>query len=277
MQLEDLQPCCEDRGTSYPTTQAELDFHQEPKFRSRNKGPFVTPPQATAELIRHNDLKRQVPHKEQAAIDRLLSLIKNVESGCEWGSDIPIKLFADLDLVLFGGKLRGNVCVKWMTCDSAPRYRSLRVEDVFGLTTHPRISEKGQCYISLNADTLLNDGTSLAVFQAILCTLLHEMCHAYDHVRCPRHWLCLGRGDAHGETFCTRISAVHRRAKQVLRLEAIGDWEDYMRPHSLAQEDEGGYLACGEGKPLREGGKTKIHRWSRGHIRSGRNGGSKHK
>lgn len=246
MQAEALQPCREDRGTTYPTTQVELDFHQASKFRSRSKGPFVTPIEATTELIRHNDPKRQVPSKEQAAIDRLQNLVTDIEGGRKWGPDIAIKCFADLDLVLFAGKLRGNVCVKWLSCEKATRYRFLRVHKTFGLTEHPRIFERGRCCIVLNTDALLNDDRSLAWFRAMFATLLHEMCHAYDHVMCPRHWLSIGGEEAHGENFCSRISAVHRRAQQVLRLEATGYWEPYMRHHFLANEDDEGYLVCGQ-------------------------------
>lgn len=275
MRAEVLEPCREDQGTTYPTTQAELDFHQASKFRSRSKGSFVIPIQATTELIRHNDPKRQVPDEEQAAIDRLLSLVKDVEGGCKWGPDIAIKCFADLDLVLFGGKLRGNVRVKWLPCEKVRRYRFLRVHKTFGLTEHPRIFERGRCCIVLNTDTLLSDDRSLVWFRAMFSTLLHEMCHAYEHVMCPRHWLSIGGEDAHGETFCSRITAVHRRAEQILRLEAIGYWEPYMRPHALANKDDEGYLVCGEGQVMQDGGKTDLDRWSKAHVRSALNGGSK--
>lgn len=33
----------------------------------------------------------------------------------EYGPDIIVKAFADLDLVFFDGRLRGNVCVQWAT------------------------------------------------------------------------------------------------------------------------------------------------------------------
>lgn len=272
IRAEALQPCREDRGTIYSSTQAELDFHQASRFRSRSKGPFVTRIQATTQLMCHNDLKRQVPSEEQAAIDRLLDLIKNVEGGWEWGPDIAIKCFADLDLVFFGGKLRGNVRVKWISCAKSTRYRVLRVQESFGLTEHPRIFERGHCCIILNTDTLLNDDRSLLWFRAMFSTLLHEMCHAYEHVMCPRHWLSIGGEEAHGENFCARISAVHRRAGQILGLEAIGYWEPYMRPHSFANAEQGEFLVCGEGQLTQDDGYTETDQWGEPHARNAHNG-----
>jgi len=273
IQAEALEPFREDKGTIYPTVQAELDFHQAYKFHLRNRGPFIEPLQASTALMQHNSPGRLIRAEEQAAIKRLLDLVLDVEDGYKWGPDVAIKCFADLDLVFFGGHLSGNVVVKWASCEKDRRLRIFHSNKSYGLTEYRLFREKGQTRIVLNTDALLTDGRCLLSFRMMFSTLLHEMCHAYDLVVCPRPWLLMGWEDAHGEHFCLRLTAVHRRAERLLGLCAIDEWEPYDRHHYFADEHGGGYLTCSGGLAVQQGIEAGTHRWSDAHVRSSRNGG----
>ena len=65
-------------------------------------------------------------------------------------------------------------------------------------------------------------------------TTLHEMCHAYEIVRCLA--IDCDRGDGHGEYFRTRIHAVHRRALHLLGLWAIDRREAYRMDHLMSRD-----------------------------------------
>lgn len=67
--------------------------------------------EATIELVRHNKETRKVPPRESAAIERLIEYILDAEEN-GYGPDVIVKAFADLDLVFFDERLRGNVCVQ---------------------------------------------------------------------------------------------------------------------------------------------------------------------
>lgn len=64
-------------------------------------------------------------------------------------------------------------------------------------------------------------------------TLLHEMCHAYEHVWCLLEQC--DQGDEHDMHFRTKNHAVHRRAYHLLGLWAIGKWESFRKNHLMSE------------------------------------------
>lgn len=65
-------------------------------------------------------------------------------------------------------------------------------------------------------------------------TMLHEMCHAYEQIRCfPED---CDQGDGHDKHFRTKIHAVHRRAYHLLGLWAIDKREPYRKDHFMSRE-----------------------------------------
>ena len=218
-------------GTEYPCSQSEINFHHRGKFYHPNEGPFVSAIEATAEIIRHNKESRKIPHLELAAVDRLIDAILDAEDK-GYGPDIIIKAFADLDLVFFDGRLRGNVCVQWASDEYFQKWRV--PPGTWGFTVRPQPGEKGQCRVYLNAKTILLDPSTDIPFKTMFGTLLHEMCHAYEHVRCSPEECDLG--DGHDKHFRTKIHAVHRRAYHVLGLWAIDKRESYRKDHFMSQD-----------------------------------------
>jgi len=107
---EAFEPFTTDTGTPYPCYQADIDFHCQKRFTHPNKNRFVSPATATEEMMRQNDERRVAfSAEESAAIRRLKQAVLNAKDGGYYSADIAIKIFVDLDIVFFGGHLRGNV------------------------------------------------------------------------------------------------------------------------------------------------------------------------
>lgn len=260
-----FQPFRPNTGTSYPgTTLFDIDLHQRTRFPHRNREPFVSPSTATRDIMLQNGSSHAIPPAESAAIDRLYNMVLVAKDGY-YGPDLAIKCFKDLDRVFFGGWLKGNVIVsvsipflslsfpgapysiekyfrelmscqspQWTDSQNDTRWASLSTPNgqTLGFTTHPSSSsERGQCHIVLNAETILLNTypATISPFQSMMSTLLHEMVHAFEHVRCaPRGFQ---GGDSHDSHFRSRISVVHERAKRVLGVNAIEVGENYQQCH----------------------------------------------
>ena len=231
MYQEAFEPFQTNKGTQYHCSQSQLDFHHHGKFAHPNKGPFVSAIDATSEIVWQNKETRNIPPVETAAIERLIDSILDAE---EYGysPDLIVKAFTDLDLVFFNGKLRGNVCVQWASDEYFQRWKV--PAGTWGFTVRPQPGGVGQCQIKLNAKTILVDPSTDTPFKTMFGTMLHEMCHAYEFIRCLAKDCDLG--DGHDEYFRTRIHAVHRRAFHLLGLWAIDKRESYRKDHLMSQD-----------------------------------------
>ena len=168
-----------DTGTNYACIQSDLEAtgglsrQQYPEddskdrkasnrkwFSQPNRGPFVTPRQASRDIFEHNDMRRKPGRYESGAIARLSEAINAGRRG-DWSPDLIIKAFCDLDTVFFGGQLRGHVCVRWQP-DWAPRASGQTV-----------FLGDGKCSMRLNADNLLLEHPH--PFEGMFATTLHEM------------------------------------------------------------------------------------------------------
>ncbi len=231
---EAFQPFRQDRGTAYTSSQSEIDFHKRALFPSRNRGPFVNEADASEYMMHHNCLTKRIRTSEQAAIDRLAKVMRDLhKGGFKWGPDFAIKAFSDLDLVFFGGHLAGNGCVTWSSDETDARLGTPtrdhgRLAICLGVTEKRHgCGEQGQCRIVLNAEAIFSSYFQKDPFGRMMGTLLHEMVHAYDYVRCPAAQELDGDGLRHDAHFGTRISVVHDRAERLLRLRVIEEGEPY--------------------------------------------------
>lgn len=200
-------------GTPYPTTQPEIDFHQHGVFKTPNPGPFVTRMQAARELLVWNDEARAPPRDELDLIRRLAIVVHDAEKNALFHADIVVKAFKDLDRVFFCGRLRGNLAVGWVD-DIVSRDHDGQGGRTYGDTR--QTTRTGQCRIRLNATAILLQRWSQVGKNSVACmfgTLLHEMCHAYDFVRCPRQKSGV---DGHDEIWQTMIGVVHDRCCRIL-------------------------------------------------------------
>ena len=226
-----LQPFREKEGSPYPCKQSEIDFHQNGVFAKPNNGPFVSAMQATEEIMRWNDEKRAPPRDELAIIRDLTIAVHDAEKNLHFGPDLVIKTFADLDRIFFGGRLRGHVAVSWV--DNL----SHGTRGAYGVT---EFHKPGSCHIKLSAEAILLQKWTKVGKNPVATsfgTTLHEMCHAYEFVRCPHEAL---RGGAHGKHFSTKIGVIHDRAVRILGTWAVEDWEPYKQQLFLPKEGEKG-------------------------------------
>ena len=218
-----------DAGTPHPCGESDLDVHNTGAFREPNNAPFISVLEATREVMLQNHVTRRVPPLELTAIDNLKRTVDTMEKRMDFGPDLAIKAFADLDLVFFGGRLRNNVRVQWVRANDDSRCTAPR--RVWGLAI--TLPERGKCLIKLNADALLRRTHDDDPLRSLFGTLLHEMCHAYSVVRCGSG---LAKRRGHDEFFGTRIAVVHKRAVRVLGLWAIREDELYRQYHFFPGE-----------------------------------------
>lgn len=264
-----LQSFRTETGTPYPCLQTEIDFHTLRSFPHRNKEPFVSTLEATNEMLWQNNSRRTVPPAEKAAIARLQSVFLSGYQNI--GPDVAIKAFLDLDCVFFGGKLRGNVTVAWADSETDMRFLPVLSEcriPVLGFTdgrTDRLLRERGQSRIVLNARVLLGAPGGEEPMQTQLATLLHEMVHCFQYIRCSLGLWKIEWGrkrgfeydDCHDDHFGSRISVVDVRAMKLLGLNAVHRAEPYRCHHFLGELSERKVEGC-EGNLLKR--SARAHR-----------------
>ncbi len=266
-----FQPFHVDSGTRYPCSQREIDFHLHGRFLRPNKGPFVSAMQATSDIVWHNKETREIPPFESAAIDRLIDAILDAEE-CGYGPDVMVKAFADLDVVFFDGRLRGNVSVQWASDEYFHKWQV--PPGAWGFTVKPEPGEMGQCRIKLNTKTILLDLSTDTPFKTMFGTMLHEMCHAYERIRClPQD---CDPGDGHDKHFRTKIHAVHRRAYHLLGLWAIDKRESYRKDHFMSQDWSGEWIDTNDNRKGQSSKEVKsIRGESNAKVKSSKRMGSR--
>ena len=238
-----FSPFHTDIGTPYPCSQSDLNVHNTGSFQDSNNHPFLSAMEATAEVMLHNHVSRRLPPSETTAIDNLNRTVYAVEKRMEFGPDLAVKAFADLDLVLFGGRLRDNVRLQWVKATDHPRFEASG--GVRGAAI--QLLERGKCLILLNADLHLREHSlDEDPLRLVFGTLLHEMCHAYGIVRCGHPYSQVSNNRrGYDEFFSTRIAAVHKRAVRVLGLWAVGVDELFVQCHFLEGEQTAAGMVVG--------------------------------
>ncbi|MCJ1455673.1 hypothetical protein MMC28_006029 [Mycoblastus sanguinarius] len=213
-----LREVRKDEGTPYPCRQSDLDDYRPSSHVFRPYAPYVSPDQACTDAVHQNTRKRKRSPKEQDAIDRLFGAV--IEAEKDWTPDLIIKMFADLDIVFFGGHLRGNVFVKWYKPKSYAKRAMDPQPHSWGCTLFPT---PGMAHICLNAKQILVDSIIKSPFRQMWSTMLHEMCHAYDFVRV--HMLDQNHQDYHDKYFRTIIHGVHRLSRYIFDMDVIDEIE----------------------------------------------------
>ena len=219
-----------DTGTPYPCNQNDLDVHSSGTFRQPNTRPFVSAMEATRDVMLHNHVTRRVPPTELVAVENLRKIVDTVEKRMDFGPDLAVKAFVDLDLLFFGGHLREHVRVQWVKARDHSSFSG--PGRVWGVACYLR-RKRGKCLIKLNADLHLLRYQTEDPLRTMFSTLLHQMCHAYKGVRCE-YGRVKRRG--HDEHFGTRLAVIHQRAMRVLGLWAIAKNELYRQYHFLPGE-----------------------------------------
>ena len=233
------RPITLDTGTPYGCTRQELRKTIRPRRRFHPVR-TVSPQQAVNEIKACTSTTRTVTAKLEDAVRRLRGGLDRVKYR-RWSPDLLVKMFADLDLVFFNGKLLGNVKVSWVNTE----------EEIIAQTC-PR--PRNQCVIELNPHYVgvIVPGQPKP-FQKMFGTLLHEMCvsllrslsdifflvgngsngekkHAYFKVRCSdRDEVELGEFEGgHGLEFYSMLQNVGYSAMINLGMTAIAASSDLL-------------------------------------------------
>lgn len=163
-----FQPVRRNRGTDYPCTESELRDAITPSRQPRCS--TISPIRASSEVFTHNARGRNLSRAEYNAIRRLEDVMLDVFAGrIDYGPDLIVKAFCDLDRVFFLGRLRGQVHVKWTSGSSFPARRPHRL--YYGRADY---LGGGKVVICLNADGIFAT-TRLSTFKEMWRTMLHEM------------------------------------------------------------------------------------------------------
>lgn len=136
-----------DEGTEYPCTKGQLR-------ELRSIGPVhyaerISPRKACSELLRFHE--RPASRRENAALSRIGTALRLRD----WGPDLIIKAFHDLDTAFFGGNLAGYTMVRW---DSDSKFRQVGVGSSYGVTFTSFDGPDPQ-KIFLNAELIFKDGS----------------------------------------------------------------------------------------------------------------------
>lgn len=163
----------QDLGTAYYSSQRDIDATGE--YSHHNERPFVSPRQATRELIEHNDPRRPLSSHEASIYRRLQWAVAEAKSGF-WHPDLIIKCFWDLDTMFFRGALRGNVRITWQ--DGGDYVFLAGRREIFLARTLPLRGGRAEIFLN-GRRLLLNPPAGLDPLEALFESTLHEMCVCY--------------------------------------------------------------------------------------------------
>lgn len=135
-----LVPVHVNTGTDYPCKRKQLIETQTRTPRGPRE-PAHKLMDVLHGLVTWNHLDKVPLPPEQRAIGRFAAAIKAL-----FGPDLAIKAYHDLDLIFYGGKLRGNAILRW-NHKTGPR------DDYLGKTS-PSKRGRTQTIIDLNAATI---------------------------------------------------------------------------------------------------------------------------
>ncbi|KAL8840148.1 MAG: hypothetical protein Q9205_005866 [Flavoplaca limonia] len=187
-----------DEGTDYPCTKGQLR-------ELRSIGPVhyvarISPRKACSELLRFHE--RPASRRENAALSRIGTALRLLD----WGPDLIIKAFHDLDTAFFGGNLAGYTMVRWQ---SDAEFHQVGVGSSYGVTFTCFNGTEPQ-KIFLNAEVIFGEG-SVGHFKQMWGTMLHEMVHAFYAI------LCGNVGENHGPFFREAMLSVDRYWRECFR------------------------------------------------------------
>ncbi|MCJ1437175.1 hypothetical protein MMC27_006560 [Xylographa pallens] len=230
---------------------------------------------------------RQTP--KDAEVQEAIQRLQCIPSLQSWGPDIVYKAFDDLDLVLFGGVLRGCTTLRWTDSETYLENRAgLEPMGTHGTTCDRLISPEAvalpheefeyipQVYYSACARIYLNttthflepiQGSDRSRWDEMWGTLLHEMAHAYLHVTINPHYRRFEWTDPqriHGRHFQRCLKAINARAEELgLEIGGLftGEWaeqvdgcwiDDYGMawPYDSEGEEEEDSVGDGDFPPL---------------------------
>ncbi|KAI7052050.1 hypothetical protein KC327_g686 [Hortaea werneckii] len=181
---------------------------QHPAYR--HLPPFLSMHDAYRRLISKHQGEESSPDW-QAALRRYIEAMS-----APYGSlDLPIKMFNDLDTLIFHGDLKHRVNMRWETCRRVGLCRPYQT--LLGITMAPTNWTIPRIRVGINIDV---DWRKVPRTQ-LIGTVVHEMLHAYFYVHCGvaghRDLVLGGRMDeGHGVYFYAAGRQLERRWRLTL-------------------------------------------------------------
>ncbi|KAI4216098.1 MAG: hypothetical protein LQ351_001596 [Letrouitia transgressa] len=153
-------------GTPYPCRAEDLEIRNRPKLET--KLPYVIGApcrEVVREIEQFLDDSKRLSKSEMAATERLAEGMKMDQ----WGADIIIKMFADIDTLFFMGRMTKSVSIKWAGPKEFARAYGI------GLTHGYTVYQGGQLsHIILNSLSMIGRG-DIDPFSFMWMVVLHEM------------------------------------------------------------------------------------------------------
>lgn len=161
--LADLaqRPVSVDTGTPYPCSQRDIDLCRHTRHANHDR---LHRMEATYQLTRFNRPTKELSQTEELAYRNLKRALKLPD----WGPDLLIKAFKDLDELFFMGRLHKKVLVGWGD-NAACHARGVDPQEVYGVTLPAR---PGTVKIVLSIQTIIFKSPD--PYEYMFCTLLHE-------------------------------------------------------------------------------------------------------
>ncbi|CAD6565734.1 MAG: hypothetical protein ASARMPREDX12_006746 [Alectoria sarmentosa] len=197
--------------TTYPCEDRIVNDLKDIKAgRKRPVKPYLSIINAAETLCSaHHAPIRNMSLERGHALHRLQLLQSDPGNNIFW-SDIILKIFNDLDVALFEGRLTGNVHMRWyMQPDpNCPETRNTAFTSPYVSNVPGGFHDGMRIGISLNGLRLLLD--TRGSVEKIVETLVHEMIHAYLLLLADTE----KENDCHGSLFQKCLQAVDRTLRQ---------------------------------------------------------------
>lgn len=161
-----------------------LGIGPDRRFKLATSRSPISQDEAALQVVNQNRKSRHIPDDEKDAISRLKDTIKTAFN-TDWGPDLAIKVFRDLDRVFFCGQLWGNVCVRWAG--------EGEIKGAYGETTSSTSGPSNSCVIKLDTANIFrqynhNEGNRAdPALSQMFATLLHEVRIQIPSLHSPFH------------------------------------------------------------------------------------------
>ena len=162
-------------GTSYTCSSTDLRELTDPNGLLPYLGPRISVRDAARMLESQHS---QPLHFKAYSALRHLRRLHELSRSDDWHSDLPFKIFGDIDDGLFGGELRAMIHMRWVTDEEIPDMAHLAAWTSTPLFhAHPSWGGERVC-ISLNARVLLLKGT----MKELVGILVHECVVSFSNL-----------------------------------------------------------------------------------------------
>ena len=165
---------CTWTGTEYPSNASVLADLVDEDGPLRRPFPYTIPFQTATQYLQSLHIPNHALSPSQEAAAARLRTLHEFEFSGQWLGDILMKMFSDLDILLFESTLGGNVYLCYTTAQLTPalKYETAGTILPGDYTTESKRKNKRFCIV-FNADKMLLNGRRR--LRDLIALLVHEM------------------------------------------------------------------------------------------------------